>query len=191
MPDFITLSGPSCGHKLRITEVIGRFVCAACGNEITVIRSGNIITLKPVKESETTVQTGDERTEAEIAIKRLKIEIENLSGVLDVSTTPNRTNTTYHSMIGIFACVIFGLTGICLTLTGLILSNSISYGPLLLLLGLLSIGGGAFEVSSINRNNKKTRLDLIQRQNVARFINEQIKDKEIELAKYQEIRSRY
>jgi DNA-directed RNA polymerase subunit M/transcription elongation factor TFIIS len=40
MPDFITLSCPSCGNKLQITDDIDRFACAACGNEYIVNRSG-------------------------------------------------------------------------------------------------------------------------------------------------------
>jgi ribosomal protein S27E len=48
MPDFITLSCPSCGHKLQITDDIDRFACAECGNEHIVIRSGGVVALKPV-----------------------------------------------------------------------------------------------------------------------------------------------
>jgi ribosomal protein S27E len=48
MPAFITLSCPSCGNKLQITDDIDRFACAACGNEYVVIRRGGIIALKPV-----------------------------------------------------------------------------------------------------------------------------------------------
>jgi predicted RNA-binding Zn-ribbon protein involved in translation (DUF1610 family) len=43
MPDLITLSYPSCGHQLQITEDIGRFACAACGNEHSVNRNGGIV----------------------------------------------------------------------------------------------------------------------------------------------------
>jgi predicted RNA-binding Zn-ribbon protein involved in translation (DUF1610 family) len=46
MPGFITLSCPSCGHELQITEDIVRFACAACGNEHIVNRNGGIVTLK-------------------------------------------------------------------------------------------------------------------------------------------------
>jgi hypothetical protein len=43
--DFITLSCPSCGHKLQINEDIDRFACAACGNEHIVNRSGGDVFL--------------------------------------------------------------------------------------------------------------------------------------------------
>jgi ribosomal protein S27E len=46
--DFITLSCPSCGHKLEITLDNDRFACAACGKEYLVEQSGGMITLKPM-----------------------------------------------------------------------------------------------------------------------------------------------
>ena len=45
MADFITLSCPSCVHKLQITDDIDRFACGACGNEHIVNRSGGDIFL--------------------------------------------------------------------------------------------------------------------------------------------------
>jgi predicted RNA-binding Zn-ribbon protein involved in translation (DUF1610 family) len=48
MPDFITLSCPSCGHKLQITEDIDRFACDACETEYIVYRGGGIVTLSIV-----------------------------------------------------------------------------------------------------------------------------------------------
>jgi ribosomal protein S27E len=78
MADFITLSCPSCGHKLQITEDVDRFACAACGNEHIVNRSGGIVTLKPVIDSIQRVQIGVDKTASELAIKRIKEEIESL-----------------------------------------------------------------------------------------------------------------
>jgi hypothetical protein len=48
MPDIISLSCPSCGHKLQISDDVNRFACAACGNEQVVIRRGGIVYLQPV-----------------------------------------------------------------------------------------------------------------------------------------------
>jgi hypothetical protein len=56
MPDFITLSCPSCCNKLQIKEGRDRFICAACGNEHIVNRSGGIVTLKRVLEGITSDQ---------------------------------------------------------------------------------------------------------------------------------------
>lgn len=33
MPDFVTLSCPTCGGQLQITKDIERFACGHCGNE--------------------------------------------------------------------------------------------------------------------------------------------------------------
>jgi len=54
---FIKLSCKSCGAKLELTEEIDRFVCAHCGSEWIVNRSGGIVYLeiaddiKDIKES--------------------------------------------------------------------------------------------------------------------------------------------
>jgi ribosomal protein S27E len=80
MPDFITLSCPSCGHKLQITEDVDRFACSACGNEHIVNRSGGIVTLKPVIDSINEVKVGVDKTASELAIVRLDAEINELEG---------------------------------------------------------------------------------------------------------------
>jgi DNA-directed RNA polymerase subunit M/transcription elongation factor TFIIS len=56
LPDFNTLSCPSCGHKLQIPENIERFACAGCGKEHIVNRSGGVISLKPLTEETLNVQ---------------------------------------------------------------------------------------------------------------------------------------
>jgi ribosomal protein S27E len=50
MPDFITLSCPSCGNKLQITKEIERFACTSCGSEYIVIRRGGIMAIKPIQD---------------------------------------------------------------------------------------------------------------------------------------------
>jgi predicted RNA-binding Zn-ribbon protein involved in translation (DUF1610 family) len=51
VPDFITLSCPSCGGKLEITKDIERFACAHCGMEHLVKRTSNIVTLAPIEKA--------------------------------------------------------------------------------------------------------------------------------------------
>jgi ribosomal protein S27E len=75
MPDFITLSCPSCGHKLQITKDVDRFACAACGNEYIVNRTGGIVILKSLMVSIKNVNTGEDKTTSELPIDRLKKEI--------------------------------------------------------------------------------------------------------------------
>jgi len=75
MPGFVTLACPTCGGKLEITPDIDRFVCAHCGNEHLVNRTGGIISIKPVLQALGGIQRGTDLTAAELAIRRLKEEI--------------------------------------------------------------------------------------------------------------------
>lgn len=47
MTDFVTLTCPSCGGKLQITQDIDHFACAHCGTEHTVRRTDGTISLAP------------------------------------------------------------------------------------------------------------------------------------------------
>src|SRR5579859_1760065 len=75
MPDFITLSCPTCGGKLQLTNDIERFACAHCGNEHIVRRGGGIVSLAPVVDGLNRVQAGIDKTASELAIGRLRQEI--------------------------------------------------------------------------------------------------------------------
>lgn len=78
MPDFITLTCPSCGAKLQVGNDIEQFACGHCGNEHRVQRAGGIISLAPVIEQIKHVQTGVDKTASELAIQRLKEEIKDI-----------------------------------------------------------------------------------------------------------------
>jgi hypothetical protein len=78
MSDFVTLTCPSCGGKLQITNDIDRFACGHCGNEHVVKRSGGIVALAPVVEGLAKVQVGVDKTASELAIARLEREIADL-----------------------------------------------------------------------------------------------------------------
>jgi hypothetical protein len=78
IPKLITLSCPSCGAKLEITPTVNRFACAYCGQEHIVNRTGGTISLSPVVEAIHKVQTGVDKTAAELAIVRLQKEISEL-----------------------------------------------------------------------------------------------------------------
>jgi hypothetical protein len=75
MFDFITLSCPSCGAKLEITQDIDRFACANCGQEHLVNRSGGIISLSPIVKAINQVGIGVDKTAAELGMVRLQKEI--------------------------------------------------------------------------------------------------------------------
>ena len=78
MPDFITLSCPSCGGKLKITEDIERFACAHCCTEHVVKRGEGIVSLFPVIEEVKGVRRATDLTAAELAIARIQREIDDL-----------------------------------------------------------------------------------------------------------------
>jgi len=75
MPDFVTLSCPTCGGRLQITKDIERFACGHCGNEHLVSRGGGIVTLSPVVEGLKRIERGTDRIAAEVALNRLTQEL--------------------------------------------------------------------------------------------------------------------
>lgn len=75
MAEFVTLSCPSCGGKLQITNDIERFACGYCGKEHIVKRGGGIVTLSPVVDGLKRIQEGTDKTASELAILRLRSEI--------------------------------------------------------------------------------------------------------------------
>ena len=77
MGDFVTLSCPSCGAKLQITDDIDRFACANCGNEHLIKRSGGLVALTPLVEGLKGVEKATDRIASETAVKRLQAEIED------------------------------------------------------------------------------------------------------------------
>jgi predicted RNA-binding Zn-ribbon protein involved in translation (DUF1610 family) len=82
MADFVSLSCPSCGGRLKITNDIERFACAYCGIEHIVKRGEGIISLAPVVEGLQRIQSGVDKTASELAIPRLEKEIADLESQL-------------------------------------------------------------------------------------------------------------
>ena len=78
MVHLITLSCPSCGGKLQISNDIEQFACGYCGSEHIVMRDGGIVALKPLVDGLGKIQSDTNRIVSELAIPRLKTEIEDL-----------------------------------------------------------------------------------------------------------------
>lgn len=78
MPEFISLSCPSCGGKLQIKSGMERFACGYCGNEHMVINQGGALYLAPVAETLHNIRTGTDKTASELAIVRVKKEIDEI-----------------------------------------------------------------------------------------------------------------
>lgn len=112
MSDFITLSCPSCGGKLQITPDLDRFACTHCGTEHIVRRGTGVISLAPVVEGLRQVQTGVDKTAAELAIVRLTQEIERQK-----QNAIHLSSSTGEQLAGGFV-VFGGLFGLCLALAG-------------------------------------------------------------------------
>lgn len=74
MPNFVTLTCPSCNGKLKITDDVHHFACGYCGNEFMVKRGENIVSLSPVVESINQVKQGVDRVATELQIQRLQRE---------------------------------------------------------------------------------------------------------------------
>lgn len=102
-PDIITLSCPSCGGDLHITSDVERFACAHCGQQHLVRRSGGIVSLSPLVEGLHKVNIGVDKTASELAIVRIKGEIE----VLESQKNDIDTNTGCCGCAGILSVVIF------------------------------------------------------------------------------------
>jgi len=166
MADFITLSCPSCGAKLSITNDIERFACSHCGNEHIVKRSGGIISLLPVVETLKKVEVGVDKTASELAINRLQREIDILrlqrQAIIKSSPRPNVNHLFFY-------LIVIGLiTAVALPF---ILPNSgyqclIGIGVIMIVIGLIPY----FNLPSARRkwqDNFKNRISLID-ENIAR-----------------------
>jgi DNA-directed RNA polymerase subunit RPC12/RpoP len=101
MSDFITLSCPSCGAKLEITQDINRFACSNCGREHIVKRNGGIVSLSPVVDAINQVKSGVDKTAAELALERIPKEIVALTIERDnlLKAHPYPNNISVPSLI--------------------------------------------------------------------------------------------
>lgn len=89
-----TLTCPSCGGKLQISDKINRFACGYCGNEQIVHRESGIVYLEPIAEDVRHIRTsvegmrgGVDRTAAELANARLTKELSDLETELKAART--------------------------------------------------------------------------------------------------------
>jgi hypothetical protein len=78
MPDFITLTCPSCGGKLKVTDQIHLLACRNCGNEHMVVRDSGTLYLAPIAQDVRHIRVGVDKTAAELAVARLTREIDAL-----------------------------------------------------------------------------------------------------------------
>ena len=164
MPEFITLSCPSCGGKLKITNDIDRFACAHCGTEYIVNRGEGIVSLSPVIEEIKRVRKATDLTATELAIARLEREIDELIKFRD-SKSVNKFRSSYYMLI------VFGSLLIMLSVMIGGGVNGSLYCTIPLILGLICLTIG------ISLGIKETTASREQ-------INQEITQKQIELNKH-------
>lgn len=75
MTQTIIINCPTCGSTSSRKVGISDFVCSYCGTQYRVEYSSNGMFLYPILQSMQTLQTGMDRTAAELTVKRLKEEI--------------------------------------------------------------------------------------------------------------------
>jgi hypothetical protein len=160
MPDFITLTCPACGGKLKVTNDKQQFVCTYCGTEHIIKRDEGIISLAPVVESWKKTQIGIERTASEMAITRLKGEIAELEKEISRVRKKRNSISKYYVFGGISA-----LLGVMSLLSVIKISsngqnNNAFCGGSLLLVGavLIFIAFQAGQQSTKTRENELNYL---------------------------------
>ena len=108
--DFVTLTCPSCGAKLQITDDIERFACTHCGNEHIVKRAGGLVALAPVVQAIKQVRDGVDKTASELAIKRLLMEIAEL----EKQKQHRLISSVDYIWTGVFAGLGIGFVAFCI-----------------------------------------------------------------------------
>lgn len=123
MNDFISLSCPSCGARLEITEDINRFICSHCGNEHMIKRAGGIISVTPVVEAIKKVEVGIDRTASELALQRLKSDLAQLESQKKEILQATKADGYKQS----YTPIVMGIFGICILLVGILFSLLTGY----------------------------------------------------------------
>lgn len=114
---LLTLTCPSCGSKLKVTEQVHLLVCANCGNEYMVHRDGGAVYLGPIAQDVKQIRVGVDKTAAELAVARLTKEISAVNDELEDAKRQDYTHLIATSndetlfFIGIIATGI--LTLVC------------------------------------------------------------------------------
>lgn len=190
MADFVTLSCPSCGHKLQITEDIDRFVCAACGNEHIVTRSDGVIVLRAAEDIKG-VKIGVDKTASELAIVRLSKEITDLEGQIK-SLRIDSNYDFYQRDPGLFLRIL-GFVFILVTVLGIIytivlwgINDSKKIIMSISTVLALSITVILF-VSSSSMENKSWEVKETKLQAETQSLQAKIRVKQEELKKHKEI----
>ena len=178
MADFITLTCPSCGSKLKITEEIERFACISCGNEHIVKRGEGAISIQPVVEGIAKVQVGVDKTASELAIVRINRELH------DLEDEYRHLSADYPGGTGSSSSMIFyiGIVTIIFFLLALFVFRNKNYDGLIIVTGaaLISIGFLYSVFMRVKEREATIEMKLIKLEN-------KITDKKKELKQHMKI----
>jgi predicted RNA-binding Zn-ribbon protein involved in translation (DUF1610 family) len=156
---ILAMKCPSCGAMLDISNEMTRFACGYCGTEQVVERSGGTVSLKPVIEAIASVQTGTDKTAAELALKRLEGELaetkKKSENVREKGSDTTAWVMTLYTIAGIFIFV--GLQGI---------GSGNLLGTLIFVLIGTAIGYGAIKLSE-SGEGVKTELRKLEAEKAA------------------------
>ena len=181
MPDFVTLTCPSCGGRLQITNDIERFACAHCGREHIVKRSGGIVSLAPVVDALKKVEAGVDRTASELAIARLEQELQQLLArrnalLASVPGGPSPLGIAFAGLGILVACVAL-----------FTIRDNPEMGPICLVGGLAAMGVGSL-VTFVQVWDRYSRQKTIGPQ--IKSVEQEYSDKQRELAQHRNIVAR-
>ncbi len=164
-PDMIIpLLCAGCGATLDITPQTDRFASSFCGLHQQVERRGGVVALKQVGDAIGRVQNGTDRTAAELAVRRLKRELEIARFQRHQLHYPPGGMSQREKAVRI---PIYGLlASICLT-------GSLHYNSMVLLgFGIVTSLMTAFFAKTL-RMSKKDQLLLEQLNGQIQFIRQQ------------------
>ncbi len=191
MADYVTLTCPSCGGKLHVTNDLERFACGYCGTEHIVRRSGGIVSIAPVIEAVQQVKMGVDRTASELAIARIKGDMQKLS--LEIYSIQNQmqmplpkyTNRRRFTLLSV-VLILIGM--LFLSMYG-ILNSSNLVGFTLTVSGILAYLLGWYLEHSI-QSEEKLRREIIYENSAIENKKETIKKMQEELEYHMSIVSR-
>lgn len=185
MPDFITLSCPSCGAQLQITNDIERFACSHCGQEHIIRRGGGVISLSPVVGAINDVRTGVDRTAAELSIIRLQKEIADLYDKKKEFVKQNpKPKISFWVAVALIPGIVITMVGIC-TIISIPENRDLSNYSILFICGLLPTFVVGLLVFYLRRRNMKYWKESLL--NNLYPLNEQIAKKQDQLKRAQEL----
>ena len=177
MSDFVSLTCPSCGGKLRITPDIDRFACQFCGTEQIVKRGEGIVSVIPVMDAIGQVKQSVDKTVAELSLMRMNKELEGLLSnrdqILKSNPVPDFPNDAKASLfLGILLFIIS-----CILLSQ---KDGSSYFCIINLVNLILFS--YFGLKYLARKSKKDTVNYL-----VNPIDIQIKSKQEEIQKAKSI----